>query len=133
MYVHFPWCLAKCPYCDFLSVAADRADIPHQAYASAVVAELGRRAEALGQRRLRSVFFGGGTPSLWEPGALGRVLAAIRARFEVSPDIEVTVECNPTSLDDGRAAALRDAGATRLSVGVQGLDADRLRFLGRLQ
>lgn len=132
MYVHFPWCLAKCPYCDFLSVAADRADIPHQAYASAVVAELERRVEVLGQRRLGSVFFGGGTPSLWQPSALGRVLAAIRARFEVAPDLEVTVECNPTSLDDGRAAALRDAGATRLSVGVQGLDADRLKFLGRL-
>src|SRR5688572_8596956 len=71
VYVHFPWCLQKCPYCDFLSVAAERDAIPHHAYADAVGRELARRAEGFGTRPLTSIFFGGGTPSLWEPSALG--------------------------------------------------------------
>ncbi len=135
VYVHFPWCLAKCPYCDFLSVAAERPAIPHERYADAVTAELARRRTALGPRRLRSVFFGGGTPSLWEPRQLGRVLAAIREAFPSDagdPDPEISVECNPSSLDRARAEALLGVGANRLSIGVQGLDAERLRFLGRL-
>jgi oxygen-independent coproporphyrinogen-3 oxidase len=133
VYVHFPWCLAKCPYCDFLSVAAPRDSIPHEAYADAVIAEIARRAAWAGPRRLASVFFGGGTPSLWEPRQLGRVLAAIRAAFpRVEEPLEVTAECNPSSLDAARARALVAEGVTRLSVGVQGLRADRLGFLGRL-
>ncbi|KYF81506.1 coproporphyrinogen III oxidase [Sorangium cellulosum] len=132
-YVHFPWCLKKCPYCDFVSFAKAREAIDHRGYADAVLAELRRRADALGERELRSVFFGGGTPSLWEPEELGRVLAAITsAAGRLSPDLEVTVECNPTSLDEQRARAFRAVGVNRLSVGVQGLDAERLRFLGRL-
>jgi oxygen-independent coproporphyrinogen-3 oxidase len=131
VYVHFPWCLKKCPYCDFLSVAAERPEIPHAAYASQISAELARRATETGPRKLASVFFGGGTPSLWEPRELGRVLAAIRAHFP-GDDPEVTVECNPTSFDEERARALMDAGVGRVSIGVQGLDDERLRFLGRL-
>ncbi len=131
VYVHFPWCLRKCPYCDFLSVAAERPAIPHARYAAGVVAELERRAAGIGPKRLSSVFFGGGTPSLWEPRELGRVLSAIRERFPGS-DPEVTVECNPTSLDEEHARALMDVGVGRLSIGVQGLDEQRLRFLGRL-
>jgi putative oxygen-independent coproporphyrinogen III oxidase len=133
VYVHFPWCLQKCPYCDFLSVAAERDAIPHHAYADAVGRELARRAEGFGTRPLTSIFFGGGTPSLWEPSALGRVLggvlAAARARAE---DVEITVECNPSSFDAERARALLDLGVNRVSIGLQGLDAERLRFLGRL-
>jgi oxygen-independent coproporphyrinogen-3 oxidase len=133
VYVHFPWCLAKCPYCDFASAAIRRVEVPHVPYADAVLRELDRRAAALPGRRLTTVFFGGGTPSLWEPTELGRVLSAIRSRFDaVAPDLEVTVECNPTSLDRPRAAALREQGVTRLSIGMQSLDAGRLRFLGRL-
>lgn len=133
VYVHFPWCLAKCPYCDFASAAVRRGEVPHEAYADAVVSELERRASALGGRRLESVFFGGGTPSLWDARAIGRVLAAVRAAFdEEAPDLEITVECNPTSLDREKAAALREAGVSRASIGVQSLDAGRLRFLGRL-
>ena len=133
VYVHFPWCLAKCPYCDFASGAIRPAEVPHTRYADAVLRELEARAPALGERRLASVFFGGGTPSLWDPRELGRVLGAVRAAFEhEEPDLEVTVECNPTSLDRAKAAALRDAGVTRLSIGMQSLDAERLRFLGRL-
>lgn len=133
VYVHFPWCLKKCPYCDFASRSIAREQLPHVEYADAVLRELESRAAALAGRRLVSVFFGGGTPSLWEPAELGRVLAGVRGAFEeAAPDVEVTVECNPTSLDRTRAAALRRVGVERLSVGVQSTDDARLRFLGRL-
>lgn len=132
-YIHFPWCLKKCPYCDFVSFAKARDAIDHRGYADAVLAELERRAADLRGRELRSVFFGGGTPSLWEPAELGRVLAAVVATAgRAADDLEVTVECNPSSLDEARARDLVAAGVNRLSVGVQGLDAERLRFLGRL-
>ncbi len=130
-YVHFPWCLKKCPYCDFASAAVRRAEVPHEAYADALRRELDAR--DVSGRRLASVFFGGGTPSLWDPAALGSVLAAIRAAFaDEAPDLEVTVECNPTSIDAGKAAALREVGVNRVSIGVQSIDDARLRFLGRL-
>lgn len=135
VYVHFPWCLQKCPYCDFATRPIARPEVPHAAYADAVLRELAHRAAggALAGRRLRSVFFGGGTPSLWEPAELGRVLRAVRGAFDdAAPDVEVTVECNPSSLDRARAAALHAEGVGRLSVGVQSLDGGRLRFLGRL-
>jgi putative oxygen-independent coproporphyrinogen III oxidase len=133
VYVHFPWCLKKCPYCDFLSVAAERPALPHQAYADAVIAELERRVDTLGAVRLVSVFFGGGTPSLWEPSELGRVLDRIRTLLPAhADDVEVTVECNPTSFDVERGRALQAVGVNRVSIGVQGLDAQRLQFLGRL-
>lgn len=131
VYVHFPWCLAKCPYCDFVSYAAPREAILHEKYADAVLRELAVRAPLLDGFTLDSVFFGGGTPSLWEPAALGRVLAAIRSSLDCAPDLEVTVECNPTSLDGPRAEALVGQTVNRFSIGVQGLDEKRLKFLGR--
>ena len=139
VYVHFPWCLEKCPYCDFVSEKIERASIDHAGYERAVLAELAARSggpvDRLGPRRLVSVFFGGGTPSLWATASLGRVLAAIRDRFPAlpgDPEVEVTVECNPSSLDEDKARALRDVGVNRLSIGVQSLAKDRLSFLGRL-
>src|SRR4051812_19533068 len=114
VYVHFPWCLKKCPYCDFVSFAKERVDIDHVGYANAVIAELSLRREALQGRPLRSVFFGGGTPSLWAPTELGRVLRAVLDTAGGGDAIEVTVECNPTSLDEERARALRDQGVNRL-------------------
>ncbi len=132
VYVHFPWCLKKCPYCDFYSLATERDGIPHAAYADAVVRELERRAALLTGYRLRSVFFGGGTPSLWETKELGRVLARIRSLFPGEDDVEITVECNPSSFDAKKADDLAVSGVSRVSLGVQGLDAGRLRFLGRL-
>jgi oxygen-independent coproporphyrinogen-3 oxidase len=130
--VHFPWCLAKCPYCDFLSIAAERTALPHRAYADAVIHELELRARELEGATVRSIFFGGGTPSLWAPAELGRVLERIVALLGPTDELEITVECNPTSLDRDKACALLDQGVNRLSLGVQGLDAERLRFLGRL-
>lgn len=133
VYVHFPWCLRKCPYCDFATSPLERDAIPHDDYADAVLRELGQRMARLPEARLVSVFFGGGTPSLWEPRALGRVLRATLAAFrERVPEPEITVECNPSSLDQARAEGLRAAGVNRLSVGVQSLDDEELRFLGRL-
>lgn len=134
VYVHFPWCLAKCPYCDFVSYAAPREDIDHRGYADAVLREAEARRAQLGDRDLpvRSIFFGGGTPSLWEPRELGRVLARLKEIFQVTRDAEVTVECNPTSLDEERARALLDVGVGRLSIGTQSLRAEQLRYLGRL-
>ncbi|MBX7193588.1 MAG: radical SAM family heme chaperone HemW [Sandaracinaceae bacterium] len=133
VYVHFPYCLRKCPYCDFNSYGTAREDVPHVAYADAVLRELAWRLPTVADRELVSIFFGGGTPSLWEPRELGRVIAAIRGGFaRVASDLEVTVECNPTSLDRARAAALREAGVGRVSIGVQSLDPERLAWLGRL-
>lgn len=135
VYVHFPWCLKKCPYCDFLSVAAAREAIPHRAYADAVLRDLAARLPLLGaDYRLETIFFGGGTPSLWATDELGRVLQGVLAAFgeHCAPEVEVTAECNPTSLDLEKARALADVGVNRLSLGVQGLDAERLAFLGRL-
>jgi putative oxygen-independent coproporphyrinogen III oxidase len=149
VYVHFPWCLAKCPYCDFLSVALPgkepgkaptaaeaRQLIAHEAYADAVVQEFETRIAHLAKPLppLRSIFFGGGTPSLWNPSALGRVLRHIKghASLDVQTPLEVTVECNPTSFDTDLAGSLLEQGVNRVSIGVQNLDNERLRFLGRL-
>ncbi|MFO0677408.1 MAG: radical SAM family heme chaperone HemW [Polyangiaceae bacterium] len=136
VYVHFPYCLEKCPYCDFVSYKTEREHIDHEGYANAVVDELRARRRQLDaawtEHPVRSVFFGGGTPSLWEPASLGRVLHAVRDAFRTTDDFEVTVECNPTSLDVERARRLRDVGVNRLSIGTQSLRNDQLRFLGRL-
>jgi putative oxygen-independent coproporphyrinogen III oxidase len=138
VYVHFPWCLAKCPYCDFVSWVEPGAE--HHGYADAVLREISARAALFEGRRITSIFFGGGTPSLWEPSELERVLRAVLDLADVSraprsppsAEIEVTVECNPTSLDEDKARALVDVGVNRLSIGVQSLSDERLRFLGRL-
>jgi putative oxygen-independent coproporphyrinogen III oxidase len=130
LYVHFPWCLAKCPYCDFVSYATGREAIDHDGYADAVLREAAaRRHEGV---RVESIFVGGGTPSLWSARSLGRVLRELRATYDVSANAEVTVECNPTSLDRDAARALVDVGVNRLSIGTQSLRNDQLRYLGRL-
>jgi putative oxygen-independent coproporphyrinogen III oxidase len=136
VYLHFPWCLEKCPYCDFVSYKTERPAIPHERYADAVLAELDARLATIGDglaaRRFISIFVGGGTPSLWASESLGRVLATLRAKLPFVTDAEVTVECNPSSLTEDHARALRAIGVNRLSVGVQSLRDDELRFLGRL-
>ncbi len=133
VYVHFPWCARKCPYCDFATEPIRANELPHEAYTDALLRELDLRRESLRGRSLKSIFFGGGTPSLWEPAALGRALEQLRNAFDrVADDAEITVECNPSSLERDRIARLREAGVNRLSIGVQSLRDPHLRFLGRL-
>jgi putative oxygen-independent coproporphyrinogen III oxidase len=133
VYVHFPFCARRCPYCDFATIARSPSEVPGRAYTGAVLRELEARSRELEGRRLTSIFFGGGTPSLWDPEELGRVREAIVRTFAShDEDVEITVECNPTSLDRAKVEALAAAGVNRLSIGVQSLDDERLRFLGRL-
>jgi len=132
VYVHFPWCLSKCPYCDFVAFAAPRESIDGAGYTDAILAELDARKEGLAGRRLTSLFFGGGTPSLWGAGEVARVVAAITGAFPTEQAVEVSLECDPSSLDEDLARALAGAGVNRLSIGVQALDDERLRFLGRI-
>lgn len=128
VYLHFPYCLKKCPYCDFNSHAL----APEQTrYTEAVLAELRRRAD-LRLGAAVSVYFGGGTPSLWAPREVGRVLEAIRTEQGLLPDAEVTLEVNPQTGDEAKLAAYREAGVTRFSIGVQSFDDAELRFLGRV-
>jgi len=133
VYVHFPYCLRKCAYCDFVSFKTEPTDIPHEKYADAVVAELEARTPSVSGHRLSTVFIGGGTPSLWDVRALGRVIRAIEAAFagRSEEEVEITAECNPTSFDIDKAKQLRDAGVNRLSIGIQSLEQERLTFLGR--
>jgi putative oxygen-independent coproporphyrinogen III oxidase len=133
IYIHFPWCLTKCPYCDFLSLAQpDPSQIPDEAYTAAVVRELIARAPLANGRPVHSVFFGGGTPSLWSGRGVARVLETLSQHYRLNPDIEITLEANPSSLTRDKALALHAAGVNRLSIGVQSLDNEQLRFLGRL-
>jgi len=129
LYIHWPFCLAKCPYCDFNSHVRDA--IPQARFAAALRAELAWEAARLGHRPLGSIFFGGGTPSLMDPATAGLLIADARRLFDAAPDVEITLEANPTSVEAGRLAAFRDAGVNRVSLGIQSLDPAALRMLGR--
>jgi oxygen-independent coproporphyrinogen-3 oxidase len=129
LYVHFPFCLSKCPYCDFASVVAKEA--PQERYTRAILAELSARSAPLSGRELHSVYFGGGTPSLWAPLHVATVLSAIRQTFTLAEGAEVTLEANPGASDSERFAAYREAGVNRLSMGVQSLNPKTLASLGR--
>jgi putative oxygen-independent coproporphyrinogen III oxidase len=129
IYVHWPFCRAKCPYCDFNSHVIREVD--HQRWARALVTEVERHAAEIGPRTLRSIFFGGGTPSLMAPETVAALIQRATACFAPSPDLEITLEANPTSSEAGRFRALRSAGVNRVSLGVQALDDAALRLLGR--
>jgi putative oxygen-independent coproporphyrinogen III oxidase len=129
IYVHWPFCRAKCPYCDFNSHVTGEVD--HGRWARALVGEIDRYAEQIGPRTLRSIFFGGGTPSLMAPQTVAAVIERATACFAPAPDLEITLEANPTSSEADRFRALRGAGVNRVSLGVQALDDAALRFLGR--
>jgi putative oxygen-independent coproporphyrinogen III oxidase len=129
LYIHWPFCLAKCPYCDFNSHVRER--IPQARFAAALRAELAFEAGRLGRRRLASIFFGGGTPSLMAPETVAALIADAGRLFDPAPDMEITLEANPTSVEAERLAAFRQAGVNRVSLGVQSLDPAALRFLGR--
>ena len=131
IYVHWPYCARICPYCDF-NVVRDRGRAEEQAaLVEAILSDLRAQAAMLGARRLASIFFGGGTPSLMAPEAVARIVEEARRLFEPSGRLEVTLEANPTDAEAGRFAELAQAGVSRLSMGVQALDDASLRFLGR--
>ena len=129
LYIHWPFCAAKCPYCDFNSHVRDRLD--QARFRDALRRELAHEAARVGRRPLASIFFGGGTPSLMEPDTVAALIADARSLFDADPAIEITLEANPTSVEITRLAAFRDAGVNRASLGVQSLDEAALRFLGR--
>jgi oxygen-independent coproporphyrinogen-3 oxidase len=131
LYVHLPWCVRKCPYCDFNSHGA-RGAIPESAYVDALLADLAGEAQGLTGRVLQSVFLGGGTPSLFGPEAIARLLASIRRGIRCAPDMEVTLEANPGTVERGRFAHYRAAGVNRLSIGVQSFDDTLLARIGRI-
>ena len=131
LYVHWPYCARICPYCDF-NVVRDRGRTDEQAaLADAIVADMEAQAALLGPRRLASIFFGGGTPSLMPTDQVARVIERARALFPNGGQVEITLEANPTDAEAARFAALAKAGVSRLSLGVQSLDDEALRFLGR--
>ncbi|MEL7138345.1 MAG: radical SAM family heme chaperone HemW, partial [Pseudomonadota bacterium] len=130
LYVHWPFCLAKCPYCDFNSHVSKTA-VDHALWARALEAEMAAMRAMTGPRRLDTVFFGGGTPSLMAPSTVGRLLEAAERHWGLAPGAEVTLEANPTSVEAGRFAAFRAAGINRVSIGVQALDDASLKALGR--
>ena len=132
LYVHLPWCLKKCPYCDFNSHQQGAGELPEQRYLDALVADLEAALALVWGRTVHSIFIGGGTPSLFSPQAIDRLLADIRARVRLAPDCEITLEANPGTFERDRFRAFRSAGVTRLSVGVQSFNDAHLKALGRV-
>jgi putative oxygen-independent coproporphyrinogen III oxidase len=132
VYVHFPWCRNLCPYCDFPVAVAPHGDIPHAAYRDAVLAELGERAHQFAGRALVSIYFGGGTPSLWPAEHLDQVITRVTDTFAARRDsLEITLEANPSDCTPENLDAWQDAGIGRLSIGVQSVEARTLVTLGR--
>ena len=134
LYIHFPWCIRKCPYCDFNSHEPQGgvAAIPERRYLDALRADLESSLPLIWGRRVESIFIGGGTPSLISAEGLARLLSDVRALLPLAADCEITLEANPGSFEAGRFAAYRDAGVTRLSIGVQSFDDVQLQALGRV-
>ncbi len=131
LYVHSPWCVRKCPYCDFNSHPT-QGPIPERAYVDALLADLEQDLPRVWGRRIESVFIGGGTPSLLSAETLDRLLSGLRARLPLRPDLEITLEANPGAVERGQFAEFRAAGINRLSIGVQSFDDGQLRQLGRI-
>jgi oxygen-independent coproporphyrinogen-3 oxidase len=131
LYVHFPWCVRKCPYCDFNSYTL-HGELPESQYVAALAHDMQAQAPDLSGRPLVSIFMGGGTPSLFSPAAIARVLEFARDCFGFASELEVTLEANPGTIERGRFAEYRAAGITRVSLGAQSFDAGRLRALGRI-
>ncbi len=132
LYIHLPWCLRKCPYCDFNSHESAQRDFPEQRYLDALRADLESSLPLIWGRSVHSVFIGGGTPSLFSPEAIDRLLSDIRALLRLEADTEITLEANPGTFERDRFKAFREAGVTRLSVGVQSFDDRFLKTLGRV-
>jgi len=131
LYVHVPWCVRKCPYCDFNSHEL-RAALPEDAYVEALITDLERALPSVWGRRVHSIFFGGGTPSLLSAEAIDRLLAGIRARLQLAADAETTLEANPGTFEADKFRDFRAAGVNRLSIGIQSFNAAHLKALGRI-
>ncbi|MEH6364711.1 MULTISPECIES: radical SAM family heme chaperone HemW [Pseudomonas] len=131
MYIHIPWCVKKCPYCDFNSHAA-APTLPEEEYVDALLADLDADLTHVHGRPLSSIFFGGGTPSLFSAKALGRLLEGVERRIRFAPDIEITLEANPGTFEQAKFSAYRQLGINRLSIGVQSFQSAKLAALGRI-
>ena len=131
LYIHFPWCVRKCPYCDFNSHAL-RGEIPEAQYIDALLTDLEQDLPRIWGRPVRSIFLGGGTPSLFSPEAIERLLAGVRARVTLVPEAEITLEANPGTVETERFRGYRAAGVNRLSIGIQSFDPEQLQKLGRI-
>lgn len=131
LYIHLPWCVRKCPYCDFNSYSATGA-IPESAYVDALLRDLDNESVQLGKRSVKTVFMGGGTPSLFSPEALNRVLTKIRTALSLSSEVEITLEANPGAIDQGKFKEFNAIGINRLSIGVQSFNNESLREIGRI-
>jgi putative oxygen-independent coproporphyrinogen III oxidase len=131
LYIHLPWCVRKCPYCDFNSHAAPDS-LPEALYVNALLQELDTHLEQVGNRPIISIFFGGGTPSLFSGEMIGKIITGVAARLTFAPNIEITLEANPGTIDQVRFRDFRHAGINRLSLGIQSLQDDKLKTLGRI-
>jgi len=131
LYIHIPWCVRKCPYCDFNSHAL-KGDLPERRYVDALLTDLESALPSIWGRKFMSIFFGGGTPSLFSPAAIDAILAGVRARMPVLPTAEITLEANPGTFEAGKFAEFRGAGINRLSIGIQSFNAAHLAALGRI-
>jgi putative oxygen-independent coproporphyrinogen III oxidase len=131
LYIHLPWCVRKCPYCDFNSHAFHN-NFPEEAYVAALIKDLEANLPIIWGRSLISIFFGGGTPSLFSSSAIETILNAVHSRLRWGPDTEITLEANPGTLDESRFKGFRQAGINRLSLGLQSLQNDKLQSLGRI-
>jgi oxygen-independent coproporphyrinogen-3 oxidase len=131
LYVHFPWCVRKCPYCDFNSHTL-HGELPQDLYIDALIRDLALQTQLVQGRELQSIFLGGGTPSLFAPAALARLFEAVRTQCQLAADIEITLEANPGTIERGRFADYRAAGVTRVSLGAQSFDDKQLQRLGRI-
>ncbi|KTT04281.1 oxidase [Pseudomonas oryzihabitans] len=131
LYVHIPWCVRKCPYCDFNSHAAGP-NLPEVEYVDALLADLDNDLVHVHGRTLTSIFFGGGTPSLFSAAALGRLLEGVAKRLDFAPDIEITLEANPGTFEQAKFVAYRGLGINRLSIGIQSFQDEKLKALGRI-
>lgn len=131
LYIHIPWCVRKCPYCDFNSHEAKQA-VPEDAYVTALLDELDNHATLIDNRPIVSIFFGGGTPSLFSATAIGAILDGVAKRLHLPSQIEITLEANPGTIDQERFNGLRQVGINRLSLGIQSLQDAKLKTLGRI-
>lgn len=131
LYMHLPWCVKKCPYCDFNSHSAGQ-DAPTTRYVQAVLADIAREAQRAAGRSIETVFIGGGTPSLFSPAEISTLLDGVRGHMNLSPDAEITMEANPGTVECGAPAGYREAGVNRLSIGAQSFDDELLTQLGRI-